>query len=418
MPPKHPTCRILIETLRHLRQALATAMYVISIPALQRNAALLREVKEAAGCRLVLALKGFACWKTFAYLRDDLDGCCASGLWEARLAHEHFQKHILTYSPAYDAAEVAALCEFTDHLDFNSLSQWLRFRGQVLAHPRFQRGELRCGLRVNPECSTGHTAMYDPCSAGSRLGITAGQLVGADLTGISGLHFHTLCEQNSDALETTLAAIEGKFGHLLRLPQFTYLNMGGGHWITKPFYDRERLIRLVKQARERYGVEVWLEPGEAVAIHTGVLRATVMDVFESADQRHAILSVSATAHMPDVLEMPYRPDVFLVDSAPSTAAPAVVFKGENYHPAGASGPWLYRLGGPTCLAGDVLGEFAFARALVPGDTLVFDDMAHYTLVKTTLFNGVKHPPIALQHADGRLEIVREFTYEDFQGRLA
>ncbi|MCX6875684.1 MAG: carboxynorspermidine decarboxylase [Verrucomicrobia bacterium] len=393
-------------------------MFVISIPALQRNTAILREVKAAAGCRLVLALKGFACWKAFRYLRDDLDGCCASGLWEARLAREHFGKHVVTYSPAYDEAEVAALCEFTGHLDFNSLAQWFRFREQVLTHPRFRSGELRCGLRVNPECSTGGTPLYDPCSAGSRLGITAEQLAGADLTGISGLHFHTLCEQDSDALETTLSAVEEKFGHLLRTPQFTYLNMGGGHWITQPGYDRERLIRLVKAARERYGVEVWLEPGEAIAIHTGVLRATVMDVFEAAGHRHAILSISATAHLPDVLEMPYRPEVFLVDAAPSTGQPAVTFNGENYHPATAAGPWLHRLGGPTCLAGDVIGDFAFPRALQPGDTLVFDDMAHYTMVKTTMFNGVRHPPIMLQHADGRLETLREFTYEDFRDRLA
>jgi carboxynorspermidine decarboxylase len=408
----------LIELLRFAPQSAGAAMFVISIPALRRNTAILRGVKEAAGCRLVLALKGFSCWKAFPYLREDLDGCCASGLWEARLAHEHFRKHLVTYSPAYDEEDVAALCEFTGHLDFNSLSQWFRFRGQVMAHPRFQSGELRCGLRINPECSTGETPMYDPCVAGSRLGITAGQLADADLTGISGLHFHTLCEQNSDALETTLAAVDEKFGHWLRAPQCTYLNMGGGHWITKPFYDRERLIRLVREARERYGVEVWLEPGEAVAIHCGVLRATVMDVFESAGHRLAILSISATAHMPDVLEMPYRPDVFLVDPAPSAALPAVAFEGENYHPATQAGEWLYRLGGPTCLAGDVIGDFAFARALKVGDTLVFDDMAHYTMVKTTLFNGVKHPPIVLQHEDGRLETLREFTYQDFRDRLA
>ncbi len=393
-------------------------MFVISIAALKRNTAILRQVKEAAGCRLVLALKGFACWKAFPYLRDDLDGCCASGGWEARLAHEHFQKQVLTYSPAYDAAEVAELCEFTHHLDFNSLSQWFRFRGQVMAHPRFQRGELHCGLRINPECSTGATPLYDPCVAGSRLGITADQLAGADLTGLAGLHFHTLCEQNSADLAITLAAVEEKFGHLLRSPQFTYLNLGGGHWITKPFYDRDLLVRLVRETAANYAVEVWLEPGEAIAIHTGVLRATVMDLFESAGHRLAILNVSATAHMPDVLEMPYRPDVFLVDAAPSAARPAVMLAGEHYHPATESGAWLYRLGGPTCLAGDVIGDFAFPRELRVGDVLVFDDMAHYTMVKTTMFNGVKHPAIALQHEDGRLETVREFGYEDFRDRLA
>jgi carboxynorspermidine decarboxylase len=403
-------------------------MFVISIAALKRNAAILREVKEAAGCRVVLALKGFACWKAFAYLRDDLDGCCASGLWEAWLARDHFHKPVVTYSPAYDAADITELCEFTHHLDFNSLSQWLRFREQVMAHPRFQRGELHCGLRVNPECSTGHTPIYDPCAAGSRLGVTAEQLAGADLTGLSGLHFHTLCEQNADDLARTLAAVEEKFGKLLRLPQFTYLNLGGGHWITQPFYDRELLIRLVRETREKYAVDVWLEPGEAIAIHTGVLRATVMDVFESAGHRHAILSVSATAHMPDVLEMPYRPDVFLVDPAPPLGAgqPAVVFEGESYHPAldpqstiDKPQPAItYRLGGPSCLAGDVVGDFTFPRELRVGDLLVFDDMAHYTMVKTTTFNGVKHPAIALQHDDGSLEILRQFSYADFRDRLA
>ena len=397
-------------------------MFVISIPALQRNTAILRAVKEAAGCHLVLALKGFSCWKAFPHIRPDLDGCCASGLWEARLAHDYFQKHIVTYSPAYDEADVAALCEFTDHLDFNSLSQWFRFRDQVTAHPRFLNGDLRCGLRINPECSTGETPIYDPCVPGSRLGITAEQLVGADLTGLSGLHFHTLCEQNSDDLEKTLNAVDEKFGHLLRSPQFTYLNMGGGHWITKPFYDRERLIHLIREAREKYTVDVWLEPGEAIAIHSGVLRATVMDVFTSAGHRLAILSISATAHMPDVMEMPYRPDVFLVDSSPSAdTPPAVTLPGENYHAAGdptaTPSPFTYRLGGPTCLAGDVVGDFTFPRELKVGDTLVFDDMAHYTMVKTTTFNGVKHPAIALQHADGSLEVLREFAYEDFRDRL-
>jgi carboxynorspermidine decarboxylase len=302
----------------------------------------------------------------------------------------------------------------------------------VMDHPRFKSGDLQCGLRVNPECSTGHTPIYDPCMPGSRLGITAEQLAGADLAGLSGLHFHTLCEQNSDDLEKTLAAVDEKFGHLLRSPQFTYLNMGGGHWITKPFYDRGRLVRLVRETKAKYDVEVWLEPGEAVAIHTGVLRAAVMDVFESAGHKLAILSVSATAHMPDVMEMPYRPDVFLVettearDQRPDGQRPAVTLEGEHYHLAGdpqstMHGPppsQTYRLGGPTCLAGDVVGDFTFPRELKVGDTLVFDDMAHYTMVKTTTFNGVKHPPIALQHEDGRLEVIREFTYQDFRGRLA
>ena len=409
-------------------------MFLISIAALKRNATILRDVRDAAGCHLVLALKGFSCWKTFPYLRDMLDGCCASGLWEATLAREHFDKHIVTYSPAYDEGEIDALCEFTHHLDFNSPGQWLRFRERVTSHPRFVRGDLQCGLRINPEHSTGETPIYDPCVAGSRLGATATQLEGIDLTGISGLHFHTLCEQGADALESTLEAVDRKFGMLLASPQIRYLNMGGGHWITKPDYDRDRLVRLVRDTATRYSVDVWLEPGEAIAIHTGVLRATVMDVFESAGHHLAIVNVSATAHMPDVLEMPYRPDVFLAEASSECGVrssdslrPAAALADETYLPATTPeypalnthhSSLVYRLGGPTCLAGDVIGDYAFPRPLCPGDTLVFDDMAHYTMVKTTMFNGVKHPPIVLQHEDGTLEIIREFTYQDFESRLA
>ncbi len=396
-------------------------MFLISIAALKRNTAILRETANAAGCKVVLALKGFSCWKAFPYISDDLDGCCASGLWEALLAKDHFKKHVITYSPAYDEGEITELLEFTDHLDFNSLSQWFRFREMIFAHPRFISGGIKCGLRINPEHSTGETPIYDPCVPGSRLGITADQLEGADLTGLSGLHFHTLCEQNSPDLESTLKAVDEKFGHLLRSGQFTYLNMGGGHWITKPFYDRELLIRLVKEARENYGVEVWLEPGEAVAIHTGVLRAEVMDVFESAGHKLAILSISATAHMPDVIEMPYRPDVFLVgrNADFSPQQPAVILEDETYHLAtDISSEHTYRLGGPTCLAGDVVGDYTFPRPLAVGDILVFDDMAHYTMVKTTTFNGVKHPPIALLQNDGTVETIREFDYTDFRDRLS
>lgn len=408
-------------------------MFLISIPALQRNTAILREVADQAGCKVALALKGFSCWKAFPYIKKNLDGCCASGLWEAKLANEHFGKHIITYSPAYDDEDIDQLLEITHHLDFNSLSQWFRFREKIFTHPRFISGEVVCGLRINPEHSTGQTPIYDPCVPGSRLGITADHLLDADLTGISGLHFHTLCEQNSPDLETTLKAVDEKFGDLLRSKQITYLNMGGGHWITKPFYDRERLIHLVKQAKEAYGVEVWLEPGEAVAIHTGVLRATVMDVFESAGHKLAILDISATAHMPDVIEMPYRPDVFLAeksetkDQNPETVSPAVNLEGEHYYLAEypqspalplSKSSHTYRLGGPTCLAGDVVGDYGFHRELKVGDVLVFDDMAHYTMVKTTTFNGVKHPSIALLHENGEIETIRTFDYSDFRDRLS
>lgn len=398
------------------------AQFLISLTALQRNTAILNQVRVAAGCKIVLAQKGFSCWKAYPHFSDDLDGCCASGLWEARLSHEYFGKHTITYSPAYQEEEIRALLEFTHHLDFNSLPQWYRFREMIQGHPRFQSGELECGLRINPEHSTGSTPLYDPCVAGSRLGITADQLAGQDLTGLSGLHFHTLCEQGVEDLESTLLAVDERFGDLLRLPQIKYLNLGGGHWITKPDYNRQRLIELVRATRQRYEVEVWLEPGEAVAIHSGVLRSTVLDVFESMGHHHAILDVSATAHMPDVLEMPYRPDVFLVNATGSNhgQVPAVTLEGESYHQAADPGEanHTYRLGGPTCLAGDIVGDFSFPRPLEVGDSLIFDDMAHYTMVKTTTFNGVPHPDIVLQHPKGRMETIRQFDYPDFRDRLA
>ena len=215
--------------------------FVISESALERNALTLRDVADAAGCRVVLALKGFSCWPCFDVLSPWLDGCCASGLWEARLARRRFGKHVLTYSPGYAPEEIAELAEISDHLDFNSLTQWSRFRGEVMRHPRFLSGELKCGLRVNPRFSTGHTPIYDPCAPGSRLGITPDVMQGADLTGISGLHFHTLCEQGADDLAVTLGAVERHFGHILSRPEMTWLNMGGGHWITKPGYDRKLL---------------------------------------------------------------------------------------------------------------------------------------------------------------------------------
>jgi carboxynorspermidine decarboxylase len=393
---------------------LASPAFVVDEAALRRNAKILAEVRDAAACQLVLALKGFSLWHTFPLLRDYLDGCCASGVWEAKLAKEEFGKHVLTYSPAYTTDDIDELLEITDHLDFNTPAQWLTHRDRVMAHPRYQSGALQAGLRINPECSTGHTAMYDPCAVGSRLGSTAAMLEGADLTGISGLHFHTLCEQDSGDLATTLEAVEEKFGALLRSPAIRYLNMGGGHWITKPWYDRERLVALVKEAAERYQVQVWLEPGEAVAIHTGVLVATVLDVFITAGIPVAILDISATNHMPDVLEMPYRPDVFLAAEGWEAMEPGREIP-ESW-PTGAE-PCLYRLGAPTCLAGDVIGDYAFPRPLVPGDRLVFDDMTHYTMVKTTFFNGIRHPDIVLMRENGAFELLRRFGYEDFRNRL-
>lgn len=404
------------------------AEWIISLAALEKNAQTLRRVADAAGAYVVLALKGFSTTACLPIIARYADGCCASGLWEARLGRDYVQKPVCVYSPAYRDEELTELLDFAHHIDFNSLSQWRRFRGQALAHPRARSGELLFGLRINPEYSTGHTPLYDPCAPGSRLGIPAVQLEGADLEGISGLHFHTLCEQGSGDLASTWEAVEKRFGAWLSSPSLRYVNMGGGHWITQPGYDEDLLVATIRSARERYGVDVVLEPGEAWCIHTGVLRARVLDVFESMGTRHAIVDVSASAHMPDVLEMPYRPEVFLALSgdgeggdgpAEDAAVPAVALPGEHYERAGEAGErsHTYRLGAPTCLAGDVIGDYTFARPLAVGDTLVFDDMAHYTLVKTTFFNGVPHPPVSVQRADGTLVRVKEWSYRDFESRL-
>ena len=384
---------------------LQSPCYLVDEAALESNLRVLAAVGRDSGATVVLALKGFSMWPLFPLMRPYLAGCCASGAWEARLAREEFGGEVLTYSPAYTEGDIDELLPITDHLDFNSIGQWRRHRERVMTHPRFREGELQCGLRINPECSTGSVPIYDPCVAGSRLGITADQLRGFDGEGISGLHFHTLCEQGADDLERTLAAVEEKFGDWLSRPEIRWFNMGGGHWITKADYDREQLVRLVRGMAERHGLKIYLEPGEAAVIHTGVLVATVVDVVWNA-MPVAILDVSATAHMPDVLEMPYRPRVFMADGTEAGDG--------RQHGAGE----LHRLGGPTCLAGDVIGDYSFPRRLQPGDRLIFDDMAHYTMVKTTMFNGVRHPDIArIDSRSGDWRLVRRFGYRDYRDRL-
>ena len=396
------------------------ASFIISQSALRHNAEVLQQVATASGAHMLLALKAFSTTSCFETIRPYAAGCCASGLYEARLAARHMGGHIAVYSPAYRDAELTELLEFAHHIDFNSVPQWLRYREQCLSHPRVVSGELQLGLRINPCYSTGHTALYDPCVPGSRLGIPAAELEGVDLTGISGLHFHTLCEQGAQELIDTFRAFEKNFGSLLASPRIKYLNMGGGHWITKPNYDREALIALIREVREGYGVEVFLEPGEAWCVHTGVLRARVLDVFDSLGYRHAILDVSASAHMPDVLEMPYRPDVYAVRPAgEAEGTPALALPNESYDPAEEQGvlPYSYRLGAPTCLAGDVIGDFSFSHPLEVGDELIFDDMTHYTIVKTTYFNGVPHPSVQLLQENGTISTVCALNYSDFEHRL-
>ncbi len=368
-----------------------TPYFLIDEARLRHNLEILREVQEEAGCKILLAQKAFSMFAAYPLLRQFLAGSTASGLYEARLGHEEFGGETHVFSPAYRQEEFAELLQYADHIVFNTPSQARRFA------PSARAAGKQVGLRVNPECSTqeGH-AIYDPCSPGSRLGTTRANFDPELLPLLDGLHFHTLCEQDSDALETTAAAFEEGFGEFL--PGLSWLNLGGGHHITRADYDRKRLVRIVKGLRERYGLEIYLEPGEAVVLNAGFLVCSVLDTLHNG-MDIAILDTSAACHMPDVLEMPYRPPL------------------QN---AGLPGekPFTFRLGGPTCLAGDVIGDYSFDEPLQPGDRLVFEDMALYTMVKTNTFNGMPLPAIVWRSAQGELSLVKRFGYEDFKGRLS
>jgi carboxynorspermidine decarboxylase len=373
--------------------------YVVHLDLLEANCRQLQSVAEASGAKILLALKGFACHSTFPLISRYLSGTTSSGLHEALLAQESFGGEIHVYSPAYKTKELRKLSRFAHSLVFNSAQQ-MAHGLEALSGPTGP--EL--GLRVNPEYSEVDTALYDPCAPSSRLGTTRAALNKAlehlpngILKQLDGLHFHALCEQDADALEHTAAAFEAKFGDLI--PDLKWLNFGGGHHITRPGYDIERLIRVVRDFRQRFGVAVYLEPGEAVALHTGILIVTVLDLIEAGGQTIAILDSSATCHMPDVLEMPYRPNIL------GAGLPK-----EKAH--------TYRLGGMSCLAGDVVGDYSFEKPLEIGQRLVFLDMSHYTMVKNTTFNGVPLPAISLYSEAAGLETVRRFGYEDYRNRLS
>ncbi|WP_372609743.1 carboxynorspermidine decarboxylase [Halomonas sp.] len=368
--------------------------YVIDDALLRKNLELLGQVQERSGARILLALKGFAMWDCFPMIRDYLVGTTSSGQDEARLGAETFGGQVHVYSPAFTGEEMQVVLRYADHLSFNSPGQWRHFRDTVAAASR----PVSCGLRVNPEYSTGAVPLYDPCAPGSRLGTRAADLAPADLEGLEGLHFHALCEQNSDALEHTLDAFEAHFGPYLA--GLCWVNFGGGHHITRADYDIERLVRVIRDFKARYPhLTVYLEPGEAIALNTGYLVCTVLDTVVN-EGTIAILDTSATAHMPDVLEMPYRPEII------GAGEP-----GEKAH--------TYRLGGLTCLAGDVVGEYSFDAPLTIGDRLMFTDMAHYTMVKTTTFNGIRLPSICrIDEASRRVRTVKTFGYEDYRQRLS
>ncbi|TPV96781.1 MAG: carboxynorspermidine decarboxylase [Myxococcales bacterium FL481] len=372
-------------------ERIETPCFVCDVEALENNLRTLADVQTRSGAKILLALKGFAQWSLFPLIRRFLAGAAASSPHEAQLAREEFGGEVHAYAPAYSDADLREICRFADHVVFNSVAQWQRHRSVASG------AGLECGLRLNPEHSEVPVALYDPCAASSRLGVTERALAGVDLSGLDGAHFHTLCELGSDALERTWNAVEARFGR--HLTQLRWFNMGGGHHITRAGYDRERLVNLVQRVTEQYGVQVYLEPGEAIALGTGVLVTTVLDIVDNG-MRTAILDTSATAHMPDVLEMPYRAEI-----------------------VGAAGPGVcahtYRLGGLTCLAGDVVGDYSFDRPLEVGQKLVLLDMAHYTMVKTTTFNGVRLPSIAsYDPRTDDLRVVRRFGYEDYRGRLS
>ena len=369
---------------------LPTPCYVIDEKKLKENLEILKRVKEEAGCKILLAQKAFSCFFEYPLIGQYLDGTTASGLFEAKLGHEEMGKENHIFSPAFKAEEMEEITDICGHIVFNSFAQLEKY------HDICNRKKVSVGMRVNPECSTqGDHAIYDPCAPGSRLGVTEKNFR-ADLAGwLDGLHFHTLCEQNSDDLERTLDAFEEKFGKYLN--GMKWLNMGGGHHITRADYDIDRLIGCIRRVKERYGVEVYLEPGEAIALNAGYLAAEVMDIVENGI-RTLILDASAACHMPDVLEMPYRPP--LKDSG---------MPGEK--------AYTYRLSSCTCLAGDVIGDYSFDREIAVGDRLYFEDMAIYSMVKNNTFNGMCLPSIAVMDEKGVCRVVKRFGYEDFKERL-
>ncbi len=371
---------------------ISSPCFVLDEARLRRNLEVFQFVQEQSGAKIILAFKGFSMWSTFPLVRQYLPGATASSLNEALLARHEFGREVHVYAPAYGDAEFPEILSLADHLSFNSFSQWQRFKAQVQASPR----KVSVGIRVNPEYAEVETDLYNPCTPGSRLGVTRAEFKPELLDGIEGLHFHSLCEKNSDTLERTLAHVEEKFGEFL--PRMKWVNFGGGHLMTRDDYDLERLIRVIKKFRERYGVDVILEPGSAIAWRTGWLVSSVLDIVHN--QKDAlILDVSISAHMPDCLEMPYRPHILDAGQV-----------GEKAH--------NYIIGGTTCLSGDVLGDYSFDAPLDVGSRVVFDDMIHYTMVKTTFFNGVKHPSIGVLEESGNFKLIKEFGYEEFKAKLS
>lgn len=369
-----------------------TPCYVIDEAKLIKNLEILRNVQDRTGCKILLAQKAFSNFAFYPLIGSYISGTTASGLFEAKLGFEEMCKENHVFAPAYTHSDMSELVKICDHIIFNSFGQWEMHKKTVQNSGR----NIECGIRINPEYSEIETDIYNPCFTGSRMGVTLKNFDENKLDGISGLHFHTMCEQNSDTLERTIKVVDEKFGKYLK--NMKWINLGGGHHITRDDYDIEKLISCIMFFKNKYGIQVYLEPGEAVALNAGYLVSSVLDIIKN-EMNIAILDASAACHMPDVLEMPYRPNI-LESAMPDKK------------------PYTYRLGGNTCLAGDVIGDYSFDAPLKVNDKLVFCDMAIYSTVKNNTFNGIPLPSIGVLKSNGSFEMIKEFGYSDFKGRLS
>ena len=372
--------------------SLPTPSYIVDERLLIKNLEKLKSIIDRTGCRILLAQKGFSMFYFYPLIKKYLNGTTASSLYEARLGFEEMGNETHIFNPSYREDEIDEILSMVDHIVFNSFNQWSKYKNLVKSHER----TISCGLRVNPEYSSVETEIYNPTGKFSRFGVTRVNFKEDELDGIDGLHFHALCEQNSDALEATLVAFEEKFGQYLH--GMKWVNFGGGHHITRDDYDVEKLINCINHIKNKYNVEVYLEPGEAVALNTGFLVTEVLDTIYN-EMNILLVDTSAACHMPDVIEMPYRP--FIINSGlPNEKA------------------YTYKLGGPTCLAGDIIGDYSFDQPIKIGDKLIFTDMAHYSMVKNNTFNGINLPSIAVYTEKDGVEVIKRFQYEDFKNRLS
>ncbi|OFS24442.1 MULTISPECIES: carboxynorspermidine decarboxylase [Clostridium] len=372
---------------------LPSPCYIVDERLLKKNLEVLDYVQKESGANIILAIKAFSMFSTFPLIGKYLKGVTSSSLFEARLGYEEMGKQVHIFSPAYRQDEFEDIMKYSDHIIFNSFNQWKLYKDRV---KNYKDKKIQCGIRINPEYSEIETDIYNPCFENSRMGVTLKNFEENDLDGIDGLHFHTMCEQNSDTLARTIKVVDEKFGKYIK--NMKWLNFGGGHHITRDDYDLKTLIESVLYMKNKYNVEIYLEPGEAVALNTGFLVSTVLDITNNGMDL-AILDTSAACHMPDVLEMPYRPNI--------------IGSGKPYEYE-----YTYRFGGPTCLAGDIIGDYSFKEPLKVGDKLIFCDMAIYSMVKNNTFNGINLPSIVKYSEENGVEIIKEFGYEDFKGRLS